>query len=62
LAVSQALIHDEAFKNRPRRKATDFTRTRHLVFPLMLLLMLRKGVKSLQLTLNELWDGLDEPA
>jgi len=59
LSASQALIHDADFKARHREKPTHFTRSRRLLFPVMLLLMLRKGVKSLQLTLNEWFDGLD---
>ena len=55
------MIHDEAFKTRHRRKKTDFTRSRSLVFPLMVMLSLRKGVKSMQLTLNEWFDGLGLP-
>jgi len=55
------LIHDADFKARHRQKATDFTRSRSLVFPLVMLFVLRKGVKSLQLMVNEWFDGLGLP-
>ena len=55
------LIHDAEFKARHRQKATDFTRSRSLVFPLVMLFVLRKGVKSLQLMVNEWFDGLGLP-
>ena len=55
------MIHDDGFKARHRRKATDFTRARSLVFPLIVMLALRKGVKSMQMTLNEWFDGMGLP-
>ena len=36
-----------------RKKETDFTRNRKLTFENMVVLILQKGVKSLQLRLNE---------
>ena len=37
-----------------RANGSDFTRTKKLSFPLLILLLLQKGVKSLQLLLNEM--------
>jgi len=48
------LIKDESFKNRHRVAEKFFTRIRKLYFSLLLILILRKSVKSIQLVLNEL--------
>lgn len=51
--TSQELIQDEEFKDRHRTSEKVFTRTRKLYFSLLIVLVLRKSVKSLQLILNE---------
>lgn len=53
---------------RHRRRATDFVRERKLIFPIVMLLILQKSLKSLQTHLHELfWSlgprgGLDTPS
>lgn len=51
--TSQELIQNEEFKKRHRTSEKVFTRTRKLYFSLLIVLVLRKSVKSLQLILNE---------
>lgn len=51
------MIHDEGFKSRHRRTKQAFTRNRSLSFAMVLMLLLRKGVKSLQNQLNEALSG-----
>jgi len=50
------LLADEGFKERHRRESRYFTRTRVLTFGVVLMLILLKSAKSLQLVLNE-WLG-----
>jgi hypothetical protein len=52
--TSKELIQDEKFKERHRLSKTAFTRTRKLYFSLVIVLILQKSMKSLQLILNEL--------
>ena len=52
--ISQKLIQDEEFKSRHRKSRTAFTRTRKLCFSFLIIVILRKSVKSSQLILNEL--------
>lgn len=59
MATSRELIADEAFKHRHRVTPKAFTRTRHLPFALMVVLILRKGVKSLQNLVNEAMSWLE---
>jgi hypothetical protein len=47
------LLHDEEFKARHRAKPTVFTRVRALSFTCVMILLLKKSLKSLQLVLNE---------
>ena len=51
---SRRLIKDSGFKNRHRMSERFFTRIRKLHFSLLLIFILRKSVKSIQLVLNEL--------
>ncbi|MDD2814248.1 MAG: hypothetical protein PHP00_00695 [Thiotrichaceae bacterium] len=44
----------DSFKAQHRTHTTDFTRDRKLSFPLLMTLLLQKGVKSIQLLLNEM--------
>ena len=54
----RALLKDEQFKERHRTEEKCFTRTRVLTFPLMILLMLQKSAKGMQLVLNEFFSKL----
>ena len=56
--ASRELIGDESFKNRHRKTEAMFTRLRCLPFALVLILVLRKSVKSLQCIVNESMDGI----
>lgn len=49
-----ALLEDETFVARFKRSLTDFTRTRVLTFQAITVLLMAKGMKSLQLSLNEI--------
>lgn len=49
-----ALLEDETFIARFKRSAADFTRTRVLTFQAITVLLMAKGMKSLQLSLNEI--------
>jgi hypothetical protein len=55
------LIEDEDFKARHRERQKDFTRERSLPFALVLVLVMRKSVKSLQNVVNEAMTWLNEP-
>jgi len=55
---SRELIRSEELKSRHRVREEDFSRVRCLTFPLLLTVILRKSVKSLQLVLNELTQEL----
>ena len=48
-------VAEPAFVTDHKENEKDFTRDRILAFPVMLLLLLRKSFKSLQLVLNELY-------
>ena len=58
--ISKQLIEDEAFKNRHRRNKKDFSRLRVLSFELVLVMVLRNSVKSLQLVVNEAMNWLNQ--
>src|SRR5580700_119315 len=56
LALIQQLRHsltDPSFRGRHRRRPTDFTRQCVLTFPVLMLLLLQKSLKSLQVHLHE---------
>jgi len=57
---SRKLINSEAFKERHRVSESHFTRTRKLFFSLLIIVIIRKSVKSMQLVLNELSLELDQ--
>ena len=59
LETSGKLIKYEEFKRRHCRNDKDFTRTRSLPFSLVLIIVLRNSVKSLQLMVNEAMNWLD---
>lgn len=54
----KTLLSDSLFKNRHRSKLKAFSRNRKLRFPLVILLVLQKSMKSLQLVLNEFFSKL----
>jgi hypothetical protein len=53
-----SVIEDEGFKNRNRKAEKMFTRLRSLPFGVVLIMVLRKSVKSLQCIVNETMSGL----
>src|SRR5271157_6135347 len=55
--LRQRLI-DPSFSLRHRRRAVDFTRQCVLTFPVVMLLLLQKSLKSLQAHLHEFLDQL----
>ena len=58
LALSESLRQHLRRADRParhRRRPTDFVRERQLIFPLVLLLILQKSLKSLQARLHEVF-------
>lgn len=58
IEASRKLIHDEDFRSRNRTSDRHFIRCRKLSFAIMILLLLRKSVKSLQCVVNELFTVL----
>ena len=58
VSASRALIDSETFKEQNRNTDKAFTRMRKLTFPRIVVLIIPKSVKSLQLRLNELVDYL----
>lgn len=54
----KTLINDPEFQTRHKLKAKYFTRKRALLFPIVLVFILQKSVKSLQLVLNEFFEKL----
>mgnify|MGYP006284592717 CR=1 FL=1 len=59
--TSRNLILGEAFKCLYRMTETAFTRDRCLTFALVMVIVLRKSMKSLQLVMNEVTTWLDMP-
>ena len=53
--MSRELINDDDFRSRHRASDRFFTRCRKLTFFVMILLLLRKSVKSIQSVVNELF-------
>ena len=53
MEITRSLLHDEEFKSRHRSKPTAFTRIRILTFSCLIILVLKKSLKSLQIALNE---------
>ncbi len=52
--IEQEILKSRVLKLKHRMKDKDFTRNRKLTFEIMIILMLQKWIKSLQLRLNEL--------
>lgn len=61
MRLVRTLLKDEQFKVRHRTQKQYFTRKRALTFPLMILLVLQKSVKGMQLVLNEFFGKLKCP-
>jgi hypothetical protein len=59
LETTRRVLASEVFKNRHRTTAKVFTRVRQLPFALVLTLVLRKSMKSLQNVVNEAMSWLD---
>jgi len=55
---NRSMIESEWFKEQHRKVKEAFTRVRKLTFPVIIVFILQKGVKSLQLRLNEWFDDL----
>jgi len=55
---NRSMIESEWFKEQHRKVKAAFTRVRKLTFPVIIVLILQKSVKSLQLRLNEYFDKL----
>jgi len=55
----KSLLNDDSFRADHRRSPNFFTRNRILTFYMMILLILRKSLKSVQLVLNEFFDKMD---
>lgn len=53
IEATKTLLNDDSFKANHRSKPTFFTRDRKLPFLMVMLLVLQKSVKSMQLILNE---------
>lgn len=58
--ILKEIVSSEYLKNNFKKEKKDFTRNRKLTFDNMLILLLQKWVKSLQLRLNEFFDKLNE--
>jgi hypothetical protein len=56
--VSRELINDDDFRSRHRTDDRYFTRCRKLTFVIVILLLLRKSMKSIQCAVNELFMAL----
>jgi len=56
---TKALLNDDSFKAEHRSGAVFFTRHRILTFCILILLMLQKSVKSMQINLNEFFGKMD---
>lgn len=52
------MIESDGFKEKHRRNSNDFTRNRKLTFAVLIMLLLKKSVKSLQNRLNEFFKDL----
>jgi hypothetical protein len=55
------LLFDSVFVSKHKKNSQDFTRVRKLTFQLLLITILRKSVKSVQLVLNEIIKYLPPP-
>ena len=62
VSASQIMIESKAFKEEHRTSERAFTRERKLIFPRLILLIIQKSVKSIQLRLNEFFGWLEAPS
>ena len=60
LSFVRSSVFSRAFQVRHRITDTDFSRERKLTFPRVLLFLLQKSIKPLQIALNELFDRVDD--
>ena len=58
IRIIKSLLRDDSFKERHRVNNTDFTRIRKLTFIILVLLIIQKSLKSIQLVLNEFFKKL----
>lgn len=56
------MIESKAFKEEHRTSVIAFTRERKVIFPRLMLLIIQKSVKSIQLRLNEFFGWLGAPS
>lgn len=61
LKITQKQLENKMFKNSHRVSEKDFTRKRSLPFALLMVLVMRKSVKSMQNIVNEAMSWLDLP-
>jgi len=59
ITIIRELLNDDDFKNKQRTSSNFFSRNLKLNFVAVILLILPKSVKSLQLVLNEFFNKLD---
>ncbi|MCP4112968.1 MAG: hypothetical protein GY749_46815 [Desulfobacteraceae bacterium] len=57
----KVMLNDPLFRDNHRTGSEFFTRNRKLTFVVVILLILQKSLKSLQLVLNEFFGKLAEP-
>jgi hypothetical protein len=62
LAAAKAALRSSSFVDAHKASSRDFTRVRVLTFRVLVVMLLRKGMKSLQLSLNEFIPKLGLPA
>ena len=60
LSFVRCCVYSERFRKDNRTKQTAFIRERKLTFPRVLLFLIQKSVKPLQVALNELFGRLDD--
>ena len=60
MEITRQQIENENFKSRHRKTTKAFTRTRSLPFALVMVLIMRKSLKSLQNVVNEAMTCLDQ--
>ena len=59
LSFMRSCVFDRDFQQRHRTKSSAFSRDRKLTFPRVILFLIQKSVKPLQIALNELFDRVD---
>ena len=59
LAFVRSCVFGKDFQQRHRTQSTAFSRDRKLTFPRVILFLIQKSVRPLQIALNELFDRVD---